>query len=390
MIKTKSSIIINFIKKESFSGYLLFGATITALIWANSPFGNSYQNLWTMPLLLEALTPKVNLQFIINDGLMTIFFLLAGLEIKREFLNGELATKQKRKLPVIAAMGGMIIPITIYIAFNHGTQAISGWGIPMATDIAFSIGILSLIKNRIPLNLIILLTAIAIIDDLGAILVIALFYTEKISVIGLGFAIFSCLLLFIVNRAKMKNRFIYYILGLFIWISLIQSGIHATISGVILAFFIPSATSDIEALTPADIIENRIHPVVSYLIIPLFALANAGITIHANFQDLHISKETSGIFWGLYLGKPLGIFLFSFTAVKLKLASLPNKVGYKDLFGLGIICGIGFTMSFFINTLSFDNAELIANAKIGVIGASFASAITGLLYFLIIKKFNKA
>jgi NhaA family Na+:H+ antiporter len=320
----------------------------------------------------------------INDGLMAIFFLLIGLELKREVYVGELSSFSKALLPLIAALGGMLVPALIYLGFNAGLPTIAGVGIPMATDIAFALGILSLLGNRVPLALKVFLTALAVIDDLGAIVVIALFYTKSLSLIYLGasLGIFGVLLL--LNKAGIKQLWIYLIAGLAMWYCMLHSGVHPTITGVLLAFAIPFSNGDTQSISHR--LQHRLHKPVAFFILPLFALANTAITLQSDIFQSLMEWSSIGILAGLMIGKPIGITLFSFLAVALKWCKLPANVSVNKLLGAGMLGGIGFTMSIFITNLSFDDSLLIDQSKFAILIASAMASMCGLIYLRIVLK----
>lgn len=354
-------------------GITLICCTLASLVVANSDWGAPFLHFWERELHMPA--PEVHLPHtplhVINDFLMAIFFLLVGLEIKRELMVGELARWKQAMLPGIGALGGMIVPAGIYLFWCGGSAFSRGWGIPMATDIAFSLGILSLLGKRAPIQLRIFLTALAIIDDLGGILTIALFYASSINWLYLGMAGLVLLFLVFMNLFKVRQYYIFFVLGLFLWYLVYNSGIHATVAGVLLAFCIP--------LHRVEQIEHALHDPVNFLILPLFALANTTIVLPDDYFTVLNSPVHHGIFTGLVLGKPLGIVLFCFIAVKLRLASLPDHVNWKQLTGAGLIAGIGFTMSIFIATLAFSGPELQLTAKISILHASLVAGILGYL-----------
>ena len=393
-----------------------------ALIWANSPWAESYAHLWETDITFSVGAFHLSKELIhwINDGLMAVFFFVVGLEIKREVLVGELSSPRQAILPIVAAIGGMAFPAGFYLLFNQSGPAHAGWGIPMATDIAFALGVLSLLGKRVPLSLKIFLTAVAIVDDLGAVLVIALFYTSEVVWVSLLIGVIFLALLVAANRLGIRNPLVYSLLGLGLWLAFLQSGIHATIAGVLLALTIPvqtrinadefvsnanyfldqfrksgkhgenvltnqsqravlqameSATE--HAQTPLQRFEHSLHPWVSYLIMPVFALANAGVELKGNLLDTFTQPVTLGIMAGLIFGKQIGIFATSFLAVKLKWADLPSDITWKHLYGLGWLAGIGFTMSLFIASLAFGKSEILPLAKTGILLASLISAIVG-------------
>lgn len=366
----------DFLNDSRAIGIVLIACTIISLVLSNMGFSaEGYTNFWAVPVSFSApgLHLPHNLLAWINDGLMAVFFFLVGMEIKRELMIGELATIQKSMLPVLAALGGMIFPALIFFAFNGNTPFHHGWGIPMATDIAFSLGILSLLGNRVPVQLKIFLTALAIIDDLGAIVVIAVFYATDMHfgylVFGLGILIIPVVL----NLLKVQKLIFYFIPGIIVWYCFLNSGVHPTIAGVLLAFCIP--------LSRISSLEHALYHVVNFVVMPLFALANTAIVFPSVFGHIIHSPVTFGIVLGLFLGKPLGICIFSFLSVKLKIAALPADTHWKQILGAGMIAGIGFTMSIFIATLAFKEEELQVISKIAIIAGSVISGIAG-YYFL--------
>lgn len=363
-----------FFNSEKSSGLVLIGCTIFSLFMANSIFGGEYLHTWHMKFGGQSL------EYWINDGLMTLFFLLIGLELKREIYEGELSNIKDAMLPIFAALGGMAVPAGLYMLLNYGTAAHSGAGIPMATDIAFALGILSLLGNRVPLSLKIFLTALAVIDDLGAILVIAVFYTKTILWTNLLLALAVMLILLILNRMKVRNLIPYLIGGVIMWWFMLHSGIHATITGVLLAFVIPFGNGDKKSTS--SILEHFLHKPVGFFILPIFALANTAIVIGSNIQETISQHYSLGIALGLIIGKPVGIYLFSFLAVSAGLCKLPNDLNWKTVIGVGFLGGIGFTMSIFITLLAFDDQTIISNAKFIIL---LSSLIAGLVGFLFLK-----
>lgn len=325
--------------------------------------------------------PGMSVEHFVNDGLMAVFFLLVGLEIKRELIAGELSSFEKASIPVSAAIGGMIVPALLYALFNHGTATTSGWGIPMATDIAFAIGVLSLLGNRVPDSLKILLTALAVVDDLGAVVVIALFYSSGISFFYLMLSGFVLLLLFIMNRSGVKSLVFYLIPGILLWYFMYSSGVHSTISGVLLAMVIPFRKN--EEHTPLLRLEHWLHRPVNFIIMPLFALVNTAIVFDPGILHQVISPESFGIATGLIFGKPIGILLFIGLAIILKIGKLPEGINMKHIAGIGILGGIGFTMSIFISLLAFKEPEYILNAKLVILLSSFIAGTIG--YFVLLK-----
>ncbi|HEY4616565.1 MAG TPA: Na+/H+ antiporter NhaA [Flavobacterium sp.] len=363
-----------FFNNEKSSGLVLIGCTIFSLFMANSIFGAEYIHTWHMNLGGQSL------EYWINDGLMTIFFLLIGLELEREIYDGELSNIKDAMLPIFAALGGMLIPAGLYLLLNYGTVAHGGAGIPMATDIAFALGILSLLGSRVPLSLKIFLTALAVIDDLGAILVIAVFYTKTILWMNLFIALAVMSVLFVLNRMKVRNLIPYLIGGVIMWWFMLHSGIHATITGVLLAFVIPFGNGDKKSTS--YILQHFLHKPVGFFILPLFALANTAIVISSNIGETISQHYSLGIALGLIVGKPLGIYLFSFLAVYAGFCKLPNDLTWKTVIGVGFLGGIGFTMSIFITLLAFDDQTIISNAKFIIL---LSSLIAGLVGFVFLK-----
>lgn len=373
-----------YLKKESTSGLLLLLVTIIALVLRNSSFGSEYDAFLHIPIefrvgdILDINKPII---LWINDGLMAVFFLLIGLEIKRELIAGHLSSPQKIALPAIAALGGMLFPAIIFIAFNFGDDfALQGWAIPTATDIAFALGILSLLGKRIPTSLKIFLMALAIFDDLGAILIIAFFYTHDLSFHAISMAGVCILALVVLNRFQVTRLGFYWILGIVLWVFVLKSGVHATLAGIIVAFTIPvdAINEKRKHISPAKSLQHYIHYWVAFYILPLFAFVNAGVDL----SDLSIDKITSnvsiGIILGLFIGKQLGVFLFSFLAIKYKLAKMPKCSNWLQLYGVAILTGIGFTMSLFINSLAFQESNIFAYTdKLGILIGSFLSGVIG-------------
>lgn len=397
-------------------------STLVALTWANSPWSGTYASFWHTPVSVRvgAFELDWSLSHWINDGLMAIFFLLVGLEIKREMIAGELADFRRALLPILAAVGGMVVPAGIYLAFNLDGEHSQGWGIPMATDIAFALGALSLLGNRVPLSLKVFLAALAIIDDIGAVLVIAFFYTAEINWAALALASGIVIAIIGLSAARVRRPLPYLLVGIFLWLAFVKSGIHASIAGVVLAFLIPHHSELDERSFPSIVsktlgiftgsgrrrtqsilddarigaihsieqacedvepclqrLERFLHPWVSYLILPVFALANAGIVFdNAIMQGLG-SPLSLGIMAGLLLGKPIGILMFSILAVRLRWAGMPTGSSLVQLLGVGMLAGIGFTMSIFIAGLAFNDAATLAQAKLGILGASLMAGVIG-------------
>lgn len=376
-----------FFHSSKTSGILLILCVFLSLIVANTSSAEGFQNFLDTKIGTEIFHLNYSLSVWINDGLMAIFFLLVGLEIKRELVEGELSDIKKASLPIFAAIGGMLIPALIFIAFNHSTDYKNGWAIPMATDIAFSLAIISLLGKSVPNSLKIFLSALAIVDDLGAIIVIALFYTDSIDWLSLGVCGGITLLLIILNKLKVTKIIFYLVPGLFLWYFMHHSGIHATIAGVILAFTIPTNVSDTE-ISPLEKLEEQLHIPVSFFIMPIFALANTNITFQAEVLGHFVSPLSLGIIFGLFAGKVLGINLFSFLAIRFKLGELPAFSAWKEMIGVGFLAGIGFTMSIFISLLAFPGN--IENQDISKISILFASVLSGIVGFIILKTKKKS
>lgn len=366
----------DFSHSEKSGGLILMICTIVSLMCANAGFGETYRHFWHL------LLGGQSIEYWINDGLMTIFFLLIGLELEREVYIGELSNLKDALLPIFAALGGMLVPAGIYLVLNQGSSTQDGAGIPMATDIAFALGVLSLLGNRVPISLKIFLTALAVIDDLGAILVIAIFYAKSISWLNLSISlgIFGGLL--ILNRLKVRNLIPYLLGGLAMWYFMLHSGVHATITGVLLAFAIPFGNGNEKSTS--YLLQDFLHKPVAFLILPLFAVANTAIGLHVDVMELCTQHYSWGIFLGLVLGKPLGIFLMSFMAVSLGFCKLPSDLSWKPIVGAGLFGGIGFTMSIFIALLAFEDQSIINNAKLVILGASLLAGIMGFFYLKIL------
>ena len=364
----------DFFESEKSGGLVLIAFTLTSLFIANSNFGNSYIHLW------ETQFEGHSIEHWINDGLMTIFFLLIGLELEREIYKGELSHIKDALLPVFGAVGGMIVPATIFLLFNFGTSTQSGAGIPMATDIAFALGILSLLGNRVPTSLKIFLTALAVIDDLGAIIIIAVFYTKTLLLANLLIALGIFAFLLVLNRLKVHSLIPYLIGGIIMWYFMLHSGVHATITGVLLAFAIPFG--DGEEKSPSYILQHFLHKPVAFIIMPIFALANTAIIIGSDFNSIITQNYSIGIALGLIIGKPLGIIAILFLAIKLKLCQLPNEINWKSILGVGFLAGIGFTMSIFITLLAFEDETIINNSKFIIL---LSSLIAGIIGFITLK-----
>ena len=412
-----------FASRETSGGILLLACTIVALVWANSPWAHHYRALWHTPFAvrLGSFNLSNELHFWVNDALMALFFFVVGLEIKRELLAGELASPRRAALPILAALGGVLVPAVLYSFLNSNGPGARGWGIPMATDIAFVIGVMALLGDRVPLGLKVFLTALAIVDDIAAVLVIAVFYTANLAWGALGVAAFCLLLSLAANRLGVRHPLPYALIGAVLWMIVLQSGVHATIAGVLLAFVIPSRTainqreflqhgravldhferaaethpfdilSDIEqqiaiealedacekVQPPLHRLESALHPWVTFLIMPLFALANAGVSLSGDLGKVVAQPITLGVVLGLVLGKPIGVTLASWLAVRLGLASLPEKVSWTHIHGASWLAGIGFTMSLFMTGLAFTNDTHLTAAKLGILIASLCAGIVG-------------
>ena len=412
-----------FIHLEYTSGIVLFLGVVIALIWVNSPYSESYHHLWNIEFSFgfdkNVLSHPLHLW--INDGLMAIFFFVIGLELKREFIAGELSTLSKASLPMVAALGGMLVPAAIYMAFNHGTAGEHGWGIPMATDIAFALALLSIAGKHIPASIKVFLSALAVADDLGAVLVIAFFYSAGIVwmplLIGVGFLA----ILAIGNVLGIRSSTFYLLIGFGVWVGFLLSGVHPTIAGVLVAFTIPARTKinekqyserlnqlsaefdeeipncstlttpkqhdtieqinalSLAAQTPLQKIESALHPWVAFVIMPLFALANAGIVIGADFFSVLINPVSIGVTLGLVIGKFIGVLLFTWLLVKSGIGALPEGATWKHIMGVALLAGIGFTMSLFVSALAFNNAAMINQAKYGILLASLIAGVAGVI-----------
>lgn len=418
----------HFIHLEYTSGLVLLGSVVIAILWANIlPAG--YHHFWELKLAvgLDKYVLNQPLHIWINDGLMAIFFFVIGLELKRAFIDGALSTVRQAALPMSAALGGMLVPAGIYLLFNQGTAASHGWGIPMATDIAFALALLSMIGKHIPLSLKVFLSALAVADDLGAILVIAVFYTAEINLLALGAGLAFVLVLIAGNKMGIRANAFYLVVGIAVWLAFLISGVHATIAGVLVAFTIPAKTlidekiyarslrklsdefeSEIpnnstltterqhdiitevkilstSAETPLQKIENALHPFVAFIIMPLFALANAGIIIESDFFSRLINPVSMGVAVGLVIGKLIGVLLFTWLMVKTGLSVLPDGTRWREMTGVALLAGIGFTMSLFISGLAFSDAEMINEAKYGIL---VASVVAGLLGAIVLRKRN--
>jgi len=360
-----------FFDSEKSGGLTLIGCTILSLIFANSNLGANYHHFWQLQFAGHSI------EHWINDGLMTIFFLLIGLELEREIYQGELSNIKDALLPIFGAIGGMLVPAGLFLLFNYGTDTQSGIGIPTATDIAFALGVLSLLGSRVPTSLKIFLTALAVIDDLGAILIIAVFYTKTLLWTNLFIALGIFALLLLLNRLKIRNLIPYLLCGAAMWYFMLHSGVHATITGVLLAFAIPF--SDGGEKSTSYILQHFLHKPVAFIILPIFALANTAIVLSGDIGHTLSQNYSTGIALGLIIGKPLGIFLLTFLAVIFGICKLPEDINWKSILGVGFLGGIGFTMSIFITLLAFDNEAIINNAKLVILISSLIAGSAGYL-----------
>lgn len=376
-----TAIIRQFLKLEAASGVLLIIAAILALIMANTPSQGIYQQFLNIPIAVKISVLDIDKAFLlwINDGLMAIFFLVVGLEVKRALIEGSLAGRDKAIFPAVASVGGMLLPALVYLFFNFNDEiARQGWAIPAATDIAFALSIMALLGKRVPTELKVFLLALAVIDDLGVIIIIALFYTKSVSIMALGLAMLSLLVLTWINWRQVENTSAYLVVGLILWVCILKSGIHAPLAGVIVGFLIPLKGG--QNNSSSEQLEHLLHPWVAYLILPLFAFANAGI----QFDGVTLTNLSSalpiGVALGLLIGKPTGIFLFSWLALKLGVAKLPAKINLKQIFAVSVLCGIGFTMSIFIASVAFEGLDNFSTyARLGILIGSTLAAILGLL-----------
>jgi Na+:H+ antiporter, NhaA family len=420
-IEAIKSPFLRFARMEAAGGILLLASTFVALVWANSPWEQTYHSLWTTQVdvgLGRFVLSETRHQWI-NDGLMAVFFFLVGLEIKREVLIGELSSLKQAAFPLIAAVGGTIVPALMYLLLNHGGLAQKGWGIPMATDIAFALGVLALLGDRVPVSLKIFVTALAIVDDIIAVLVIALFYTAQIHFLSLAAGLAGVALSFGLNLLGVRKPAIYALLGICVWCAVLKSGVHATVAGVLFAFTIPARTyidrahflkqgrwlfDRFEAAQPDSFeehaaihtletqceliqsplhrIEHSLQPWVAFFVMPVFAFSNAGVHILGNVLAAAKNSVSLGVALGLFVGKPIGISLFAWLATKARLATQPAAVSWAQIFGSSWLCGIGFTMSLFIATLAFGEGYLLDMSKIGTLAASVAAAICGSLFLI--------
>jgi Na+:H+ antiporter, NhaA family len=379
-----------FLESQQSAGVILILCTLLSLILANSPISEAYKHFWETPIGLHigSFTLEHHLLHLINDGLMAIFFLFVGIEIKRELVEGELSNLKVAMLPVMVALGGMLVPGLFYTLCNLPQGGnVNGFGIPMATDIAFALGALSLLGNKVPANLKVFLMALAVIDDLGAIIVIALFYGGTFSVFYFLLSVLAFAVLMLFNRFKVKSLSLYFIVGIALWYFMMHSGVHATIAGVLLALALPFDVRYSEKYTIPAWVVHHLHNPINYVIMPIFAIANTAISFNLGSIGNMNVWVSLGIFAGLFLGKALGIFGTTYLAVKTKISNLPEGVTWKDVLGMGFLGGIGFTMSIFVTTLAFTDIALIDNSKLIII---LSSAMSGVVGYLLLKMFNKS
>jgi NhaA family Na+:H+ antiporter len=418
----------SFIRTAGQSSIVLLAAALAALLWANSPWGEGYSRFWETVITfnLGFITIQESLREWVDNGLMALFFFVVGLEVKHELVEGELSSPRAAALPALAALGGMVVPASIYIAFNAGGKGFSGWGIPMATDIAFALGVLALLGNRVPAEAKVFLLALAVVDDVGAILVIAIFYTQNLSLVALGVALLLIACLFIMSWLGLRNMFFYIILGALLWVAVLKSGVHATIAGVVLGVLAPARPyfgitefddqarrlldrfrrstqreeheeaqailGQMEELTvgteaPAQRLERLVSPWAHYVVLPIFALANAGVELSGNIlQAATTSSISLGILLGLLAGKPLGITLFSWLAVRLRAGAKPPRLTWQHVVGIGLLSGIGFTVSLFITGLAFTDQALTSEAKVGILAASVLAGLMGYIFLRLVGK----
>lgn len=384
-----------FFRIEAAGGILLMLAAVLAMIAQNTPFSVHYNALLETPVAVQIGEFEIAKPLLlwINDGLMAVFFFLIGLEIKREILVGELSNRSGIILPIVAAVGGMVIPAVFFAAINWGDPvALRGWAIPTATDIAFALGVLSLLGSRAPRTLKLFLMTLAIIDDLGAIVVIAIFYTVDLSFLSLQVAVIAIVLLFVLNKKGVLSLVPYMLVGLVLWTAVLKSGVHATLAGVVTALFIPFKKEGNDSQTQLDKLMHDLHPVVAYGILPIFAFANSGVS----FEGLSLSSVLNpiplGIIMGLFLGKQLGVFVFSWVVIRLGITKLPSGVNWMQLYGVSLLCGVGFTMSLFIGSLAYDQGGLnhAINDKLGILLGSTTSGIVGYLVLRFLSQTNRA
>ncbi|MEH6466829.1 MAG: Na+/H+ antiporter NhaA [Porticoccus sp.] len=381
-----ASSVVSFLKLESAGGILLMSSAVLAIICANSPLQSVYELFLSVPVAIRigALEIAKPLLLWINDGLMAIFFFLVGLELKKELIEGELSDKRNIILPGIGAVGGMLVPAMIYIYFNsHDPVAMQGWAIPAATDIAFALGVLTLLGSRVPISIKIFLTSLAIFDDIGAIVIIAIFYTAEISFAAIIVVACSILALVFLNKRNVIHNSPYILVGTIMWVATLKSGVHATLAGVVLAMFIPIRSKTDPEISPLKTMEHDLHPIVAFFVLPVFAFANAGISLKGVGVEQVLHSVPIGIALGLFFGKQIGIFGLCLVAVKLKFTTLPRGISWLTLYGISALCGIGFTMSLFVGSLAFEETgvNLLFDERLGIILGSLASGVLG--YFIL-------
>jgi NhaA family Na+:H+ antiporter len=373
----------DFLRLEAASGVILVAAAIVAMVVANSPLAGLYASLIELPVEVRVGEFQIAKPLLlwINDGLMALFFLMVGLELKREVIEGHLSDMRQAAFPVVGAFGGMLAPALIYVWFNQGdAAALQGWAIPAATDIAFALAILLLLGNRVPVALRIFLVSIAIFDDIGAIVIIALFYTSKLSVLALSVALACLPILYVLNRRRVLEHAPYLVVGIVMWAALLKSGVHATLAGIVLAFFIPIRGPERE-VSPLHDLEHDLHTVVAFFILPIFAFANAGISLSGVSLEYLMHPVPLGIAAGLFIGKQFGIFIFCWLSVRIGLAKLPEDLGWLSTYGVALLCGVGFTMSLFIGSLAFEETgvNLLFDERLGIVVGSLLSGVCGYL-----------
>lgn len=381
----KETFLSRFFKMESASGILLMFSAVLAIVLANTPLQTYYALLIETPVEIRIGNFEIAKPLLlwINDGLMAIFFFLVGLELKRELIEGELSDKKNIILPAVGAAGGMLVPALVYVYFNSDNElALNGWAIPAATDIAFALGILTLLGSRVPISIKIFLTSLAIFDDVGAIIIIAVFYTDNISLTALIIVAAICVpILFILNKRNNESKSLYMLIGLVMWVAMLKSGVHATLAGVILAIFIPLKSKRKENHSPLKSMESDLHTVVAFFVLPIFAFANAGISFSGLSSEQLLHPVPLGIALGLFIGKQIGVFGFCWIAIKLNMTSMPKGMSWATLYGTAALCGVGFTMSLFIGSLAFEesNVNMFFDERLGIIIGSVASGIVGYL-----------
>jgi len=379
-----NNFIADFLRLESAGGILLIAAAGLAILFANTPLASAYQALLSVPVEVRVGNLEIAKPLLlwINDGLMAIFFFLVGLELKRELVEGELSDPRKLILPVVGAIGGMLVPALIYVGFNwNNSVALQGWAIPAATDIAFALGILALLGSRVPTALKVFLTSLAIIDDIGAIVIIAIFYTAQLSIQALLIVIACLPVAWWLNSRNVVDHSPYLLIGVIMWVAMLKSGVHATLAGVIMAFFIPLHDISDPGHSPLKELEHDLHAIVAFFVLPVFAFVNAGIDLRGISADQVFHAVPIGIALGLFLGKQLGIFGMCLLAVKMGLTKLPREMSLTALYGTSVLCGLGFTMSLFIGSLAFEQTgvDLLFDERLGIIAGSLASGILGYL-----------